>query len=78
MQVKVQESGREYIFPASGFSQRDDDSDNVYVGVVYIFQRGPSKDICARPREYIGQRTCYLVYSYGIEAFDPCFLKDTV
>lgn len=37
MQVKVQESGKEYIFPASGSSQRDDDSYNVYGGVVYIY-----------------------------------------
>lgn len=37
VQVKVQESGKEYIFPASGSSQRDDDSYNVYGGVVYIY-----------------------------------------
>uniref|UniRef100_K1R1M3 Uncharacterized protein n=1 Tax=Magallana gigas TaxID=29159 RepID=K1R1M3_MAGGI len=37
VQVKVHESGSDYIFPASGSAQRDDDSENVYGGVVYIY-----------------------------------------
>ena len=37
VQVKVQESGNDVIFPASGSAQRDDDSDNVYGGVVYFY-----------------------------------------
>lgn len=37
VQVKVQKDGRDVIFPASGSAQRDDDSDNVYGGVVYFY-----------------------------------------
>ena len=37
VQVKVQESGNDVIFPASGSAQRDDDSYNVYGGVVYFY-----------------------------------------
>jgi hypothetical protein len=37
VQVKVQESGNDVIFPASGSAQRDDDSENVYGGVVYLY-----------------------------------------
>lgn len=37
VQVKVQEGGNDVIFPASGSAQRDDDSDNVYGGVVYLY-----------------------------------------
>lgn len=36
VQVKVQENGRDLIFPASGSAQRDDDSDNDY-GVSFTF-----------------------------------------
>lgn len=43
VQVKVQEGGSEYIFPASGSAQRDDDSDNVYGGVVYIYNENHVK-----------------------------------
>lgn len=37
VQVKVQENGRDVVFPASGSAQRDDDSDNIYGGVVYFY-----------------------------------------
>lgn len=37
VQVKVRENGNDVIFPASGSAQRDDDSDNVYGGVVYVY-----------------------------------------
>lgn len=37
VQVKVRENGNDVIFPASGSAQRDDDSDNVYGGVVYFY-----------------------------------------
>lgn len=37
VQVKVQENGNDVIFPASGSAQRDDDSDNVYGGIVYFY-----------------------------------------
>lgn len=43
VQVNVQEGGSEYIFPASGSAQRDDDSDNVYGGVVYIYNENHVK-----------------------------------
>lgn len=43
VQVKVQESGSEYIFPAFGSAQRDDDSDNDYGGVVFIYNENHVK-----------------------------------
>lgn len=37
VQVKVQKDRHDVIFPASGSAQRDDDSENIYGGVVYFY-----------------------------------------
>ncbi|XP_062613868.1 uncharacterized protein LOC134275615 [Saccostrea cucullata] len=43
VQVKIQENGYDVIFPAFGSAQRDDDSDNIYGGVVYIYNENHVK-----------------------------------
>lgn len=71
VQVKVHENGSEYIFPASGSAQRDDDSDNVYGGVVYIYNefhvkiyvpsgmKTPTKEWSSTQVQYVRHESAY-------------------
>ncbi|XP_062609278.1 uncharacterized protein LOC134271029, partial [Saccostrea cucullata] len=43
VQVKIQENGYDVTFPAFGSAQRDDDVDNIYGGVVYIYNENHVK-----------------------------------
>lgn len=61
VQVKVQENGSEVIFPASGSAQRDDDSYNVYGGVVYFYNEHHVKIFV--PRRATDSDTGVIIYS---------------
>lgn len=61
VQVKVQENGSEVIFPASGSAQRDDDSYNIYGGVVYFYNKHHVKIFV--PRRAGDSDTGVIIYS---------------